>query len=179
MENSDAKIFLAVAAFTLVMPGSSATQLRPVKSGGQELQIKLQQDALYSTLEPLQQRFLPKRPSPTSPSQFDAAPSSVVLPFRELAQSRANNLGQDTLEGALVGFGFGSLMSSGNAQQVVNQEWHREEAVKQERARKKAEIRDSVTRGSANKVSGESGKGVTASEAGESRPPTRQASENW
>ena len=92
---------------------------------------------------------------------------------RKLGWEWAESAKKDALDGISVGFGFGSLMSSGSAQQAVNQDGRREEAAKQEKARKKTVAKESET-----KTSGESGKGTTASRTGESRSPIRQAAEN-
>lgn len=81
---------------------------------------------------------------------------------------------RDTLDGASVGFGLGSLMSSGNAQQAVNQEGRREETDKQEKARKRVQAKEF-----SNKTSSKSSEGTTASGNNQARSPSRQVPDSW
>lgn len=184
MQNSSAKTFLAVLAFTLLIPESSAKPLGSDGSVGEKLHVRRDGVALPVTLERLQE--IP----PLSPPSLEylLPPGAVrlrfVYPFPALAQDQTSNLPKDTLNGTVIGFGLGSIMSSGSAQQAVNQEGRREESVKQEKARKKATTKESLGQEPASKqssaeTSGESGKGVTASGAGAYPTPSRRASDNW
>jgi hypothetical protein len=184
MQNSAAKLFMTVIAFTLVTDKSSAMRLRSDGSVGKDVLIEWQQVVPSSMLEQLQ---------PTPPlGQLSlehllhagaVRPPSVPSSL-EVAQRWAERLDKDTLDGASIGFGFGSFMPSGNAQRAVNQENQRDESAKQENARKKATAKEPPSQESASKqssteTSGESGKGASDSGTGASPTPSRPASDNW
>jgi hypothetical protein len=184
MQNSSAKTLLAVLAFTLLNLESSAERLGTDGSVGQELHVGRDGVALPVTLERLQELSPLPRPSLGYLLPPGAVRLPFVSPFPALAQDQTSNLRKDTLNGTVIGFGLGSIMSSGSAQEAVNQEGRREESVKQEKARKKATTKESLGQESASKqssaeTSGESGKGVTASGAGAYPTPSRPASDNW
>jgi hypothetical protein len=184
MQYSYSKTFLAVLAFTLLIPESSAKRLGSDGSVGQQLHVRQDQVAPPVTLESLQQITPLRQPSLEYLAPPGAVRPPLLAPFPALAQDQAGNLRKDTLDGTVIGFGLGSIMSSGTAQQAVNQEGQREESAKQENARKKATTKEPPSQESASKqssteTSGESGKGVTASGAGASPKPSRPASDNW
>jgi hypothetical protein len=184
MQNSAAKLFLTVIAFAVVTNESSAMCLRSDGSVGQEMQIERQQVVRSSILEQLQPIPPLVQLSLEHLLHAGAVRPPSVPSSHEVAQRWAERLDKDTLDGASVGFGFGSFMSSGNAQRAVNQERQREESAKQENVRKKATVKEPPSQESASKqssteTSGESGKRVTASGANASPPPSRPASNNW
>jgi hypothetical protein len=184
MQNLAAKLFLTLIAFTLVTDESSAKRLRSDGSVGQEVQIERQQVVPSSMLKRLQPISSLGQPSlEPLPHAAAARPPSVPSSLA-VAQRWAERLDKDTLDGASIGFGFGSFMSSGNAQRAVNQESQREESAKQENARKKATAKEPSSQESASKrssteTSGESGKGNTASGTGASPKASPSASDNW
>jgi hypothetical protein len=170
--------------FTLVTDESPAKRLRSDGSVGQEVQIQGQQAVPSSMLKRLQ----PISPLGQLSLEHLLHAGAVHLPsvpsYLELAQRWAERLDKDTLDGASIGFGFGSFMSSGSAQRAVDQESQREESAKQENARKKATAKEPPSQESASKrssteTSGESGNGNTASGAGASPKASPPASGNW
>jgi hypothetical protein len=115
MQNSAAKLFLTVIAFTLVTDESSAKRLQSDGSVGKEVQIERQQVVPSSMLEQLHPIPPLGQLSLEHLLHADAVRPPSVPSSLEVAQRWAERLDKDTLDGASIGFGFGSFMSSGNA----------------------------------------------------------------
>lgn len=183
MQNKSAKIFSAFLVVALVSPACHAQRLESSKLIGEKLLSVPQQVAAALTLR-LQHASL------LDPARLEhfLQPSFVRRPFvslfLELTPSQADHPRKDTLDGALIGFGLGSILSAGNAQQAVNQEGQKEELVKQQKARQESAANNGTDqeaegRKSSTKASGESGKGTTASGPGRSRSAVPPAPVNW
>ena len=176
MQHSCAKIFLAVVAFTFLIPESSARRMRSDGSVGEELHVRQDRVSPPVMMGRLKQIALLVEPK----LEHLLTPDTVRLPFMSpapaMAQDQPSNLRKVTLDGTVISFGLGSILSSGSAQQAVNQEGRREESAKQEKARKKTTSKESLnqesgSKESSTKTSGESGKGDTAYGTNE-RPAT-------
>jgi hypothetical protein len=176
--------FLAVVMLALAVPESSAKRLGGGRSVGRQSQASRQRAAPPPAVA--RARPAPVRPGIAPQPRQNAARPPFSPGARGWAQRRPGSGLSGVLGGTLLGLGLGSILSSGHAQDAVNQEAARAEAARQEAARAEAARQEAAAQEASGPEaqeqesgSGANGQGATGSGGDEPAASPPPASGNW
>ena len=158
----------------LAVPESSAKRLGGGRSVGRQSQASRQRASPPPAVA--RARPAPVRPGIAPQPRQNAARPPFSPGARGWAQRRPGSGLSGVLGGTLLGLGLGSILSSGHAQDAVNQEAARAEAARQEAAAQEASGPEAQEQESDSGANGQGATGSGGDEPAASPPP---ASGNW